>query len=240
MSSAAPCGCCAAQTHHRGKAVPAPAGSLARSRSPTGRRGRTSVLPPPEVGRPTFGVRRCFAASHRRKAVRGPRLSAFWSQDDHEAGQLTAPRGPAARCAPSPSVMLFEPGTTRRRRHEHEQHLVDRDVLHLDLRGTRRVEAIDPVVDDRAQQQQHLADDVGDLLLELGRDELAQRAQERDEGVELVAGVLTGDRRPPRRPGARRRPARPGRARAARRAGQAGPSKVTRRAPSSKEAPVGR
>ena len=38
--------------------------------------------------------------------------------------------------------------------------LVDRDVLDLDLRGTRGVEAIDPVVDHRAQQQQDLPDDV--------------------------------------------------------------------------------
>ena len=70
----------------------------------------------------------------------------------------------------------------------------DRDVLHLDLRGARGVEAIDPVVDDRAQQQQDLADDVRDLLLQLGRDELAQRAQERDERVELVARVAMGER----------------------------------------------
>ena len=37
---------------------------------------------------------------------------------------------------------------------------VDRDVLDLDLRGTRGVEAIDPVVDHRAQQQQDLPDEL--------------------------------------------------------------------------------
>ena len=74
------------------------------------------------------------------------------------------------------------------------------------------------------------------------RDELAQRAQERDEGVELVARVVAGARGVAARLagqalGGGLRGA--GRARAARRAGQAGPSKVTCRAPSSNEAPVG-
>src|SRR5919199_2312287 len=63
----------------------------------------------------------------------------------------------------------------------------DRDVLDLRLGATLAVEPLDPAVEDRPDQQQHLADEVGELLLELGRHELAQRRDGGGERGEVLA-----------------------------------------------------
>src|SRR5919112_1065330 len=65
----------------------------------------------------------------------------------------------------------------------------DRDVLHLRLAPALGLESLDHEVEDRAHEQEDLADQVRHLLLKLGRDELAQRAEKRDELCELLVGA---------------------------------------------------
>ena len=138
--------------------------------------------------------------------------------------------------------------------------LADRDVLDVRLAPAGGLEALDPAVEDRPDEDEDLTDQVRDLLLELGRHELAQRRDHRDE-------LRGARRRGRRRPARRRRPSRatpsPAAGSAARRPRGArpppcvarrrsrrsergsggswsGPSKVTWRLPSSNAARAGR
>src|SRR4051812_653340 len=68
----------------------------------------------------------------------------------------------------------------------------DRDVLDGRLGPARGLEVLDDAVQERPDEQEDLTDQVGHLLLELRRDELAQRRDDRDELPELLgeAGVV--------------------------------------------------
>src|SRR6059058_2918694 len=58
----------------------------------------------------------------------------------------------------------------------------DRDVLDLGLVAARAaLELVDEPVDQRAQDEQQLAHELGDLGAQLGRQDVAQRLQQRDQ-----------------------------------------------------------
>src|SRR4029079_4809401 len=62
-----------------------------------------------------------------------------------------------------------------------------RNVLAFGLAPAGGLEALDPAVEDRPDEDEDLTDQVRHLLLQLRRHELAQRGEHRDELLELVA-----------------------------------------------------
>src|SRR4051794_34894733 len=125
-------------------------------------------------------ARRCSAASarHARRSRRtAPRTTSISPR---------APRGSPAACGPC------------RRSHSSSPQIFsgDRDVLDLGRVAARTaVEAVDEPVDQRPQDEQHLAHQLVDLVAQLGRQKVDHGLQQPDERLQPALGLAGAGRR---------------------------------------------